>query len=79
MLRLLIAALSLSTASAFVPTHPAVHAPTACNSKKDSGDEVVQQHAFAVGTFVEFMEKKRTHIGKIDKSEHKSSGGARYQ
>ena len=28
---------------------------------------------------VEFEEKKRTHIGKIESVEHKSSGGARYQ
>jgi len=50
-----------------------------CNSKKSGDDEVVQhQQAFAVGTFVEFTEKKRTHVGKIDKAEHKANGGARY-
>jgi hypothetical protein len=31
------------------------------------------QHHFAAGSFVEFVEKKRTHIGKI------SSGPSRYQ
>jgi len=39
----------------------------------------VQQQAFAAGSFVEFTEKKRIHIGKIDMVEHKTSGGARYQ
>jgi len=34
---------------------------------------------FAAGGFVEFVEKKRTHIGKIDTAEHKSSGSSRYQ
>lgn len=41
-------------------------------------DSPPQQNAIAVGTFVEFQEKKRTHIGKIDTVEHKASGGARY-
>ena len=40
--------------------------------------QVVQQQAFTVGTLVEFEEKKRTHVGKITASEHKSNGGARY-
>jgi len=44
-----------------------------------SSDSPPQQQAFAVGTFVEFVEKSREHIGKITKVEHKSSGGARYQ
>ncbi|KAL7448123.1 hypothetical protein ACHAWC_000372, partial [Mediolabrus comicus] len=34
--------------------------------------------AFSVGSFVEFEEKKRSHVGKINAVEHKSSGGARY-
>ena len=45
---------------------------------KKSGDDVVQQYAFPVGTFIEFEEKNREHIGKIAKLEHKISGGARY-
>ena len=36
---------------------------TRLSSKKD--DDVVQQQAIASGSFVEFCEKKRTHIGKI--------------
>ena len=83
MIRLLVAALSLSAASAFVAVGPSTVRPSATScihSKKDgAGDEVVQQQAFAAGSFVEFVEKKRTHIGKIDGVEHKSSGGARYQ
>jgi len=39
----------------------------------------MKQPAFATGSFVEFSEKKRTHVGKIETVEHKSSGGARYQ
>lgn len=84
MLRLLVSALSLSSSftlsSAFVPVAPSnVFSSSTCiNSKKDAVDEVVNQVAFAAGSFVEFSEKKRTHIGKIDAVEHKSSGGARY-
>ena len=44
-----------------------------------SSDSPTQQQAFAVGTFVEFVEKSREHVGKISKVEHKSSGGARYK
>jgi hypothetical protein len=52
--------------------------PLLHSSKTKEGDEVVQQKAFPVGMFVEFEEKTRTHVGKIDAVEHKSSGGARY-
>lgn len=51
----------------------------ASSRSNDNDDVVVQQKAFAVGTLVEFEEKKRTHIGKIDSVEHKTSGGARYR
>lgn len=34
--------------------------------------------AFASGSFVEFREKARTHVGKIESVEYKASGGARY-
>jgi len=82
MLRLIITALSLTAANSFVVNN-SPHAPTisisSLQSKKDGGDEVVQQQAFASGSFVEFVEKKRNHIGKIESVEHKSSGGARYQ
>jgi hypothetical protein len=40
--------------------------------------DVPQQQVFPIGTFVEFQEKKRAHVGKIVQSEHKSNGGARY-
>ncbi len=40
----------------------------------------MQHHqTFAAGSFVDFAEKKRTHIGKIDAADYKSSGPARYQ
>ena len=84
MLRLIISALSLTAAKSFVVNNSPYHAPTtkivsSLQSKKDGGDDVVQQQAFASGSFVEFVEKKRNHIGKIESVEHKSSGGARYQ
>ena len=81
MLRLLVTALSLSSAAAFVAITPEIarSQSTCIYAKKDAGDEVVNQQTFAAGSFVEFVEKKRTHIGKIDSVEHKSSGGARYQ
>ena len=82
MLRLIISALSLTAANSFVVNNSPHHAPTTISSlqsKKDGGDDVVQQQAFASGSFVEFVEKKRNHIGKIESVEHKSSGGARYQ
>jgi len=79
MLRLIISALTLTAANSFVVNN-SPHAPTTIvSSKKDGGDDVVQQQAFASGSFVEFVEKKRNHIGKIESVEHKSSGGARYQ
>ena len=81
MLRLIISALFLTAAKSFVVNNSPHHAPavSSLQSKKDGGDEVVQQQAFASGSFVEFVEKKRNHIGKIESVEHKSSGGARYQ
>ncbi|KAL3780467.1 hypothetical protein ACHAWO_011790 [Cyclotella atomus] len=85
MLRLLVvSALSFSTATAFVANAPAsitkpFMASSCMHSKKPGGDEVENQQAFAVGSFIEFVEKSRTHIGKIEAVEHKSSGGARYQ
>ncbi len=72
---------SLQVASAFVarPYHINPSSVCALHGKKGSdSDEVVQQQAFSVGSFVEFEEKKRSHVGKIDAVEHKSSGGARY-
>jgi len=71
---------AFGAASAFV--QPQFAAPRAAiplySSKQKDGDEVVQQKALPVGTFVEFEEKKRTHIGKVEEVEHKSTGGARY-
>ena len=81
MLRILVVALSLSLATPFVPNAPPQIVPSSSCilSKKSGGDGVENQQAFAVGSFVEFVEKSRTHIGKIGGVEHKSSGGARYQ
>mmetsp|Transcript_53420 Transcript_53420/g.79391 ORF Transcript_53420/g.79391 Transcript_53420/m.79391 type:complete len:231 (+) Transcript_53420:117-809(+) len=45
------------------------------NAKKSSGEPV---HTYSIGTFVEFEEKKRTHLGKVDDVQYKSSGQARY-
>ncbi|EJK63287.1 hypothetical protein THAOC_16069 [Thalassiosira oceanica] len=49
---------------------------TRLSSKKDA--EVAVTSAFASGSFVEFREKSRTHVGKIESVQHKTSGGARY-
>lgn len=70
---------AISTATAFlVQPQVAVRSPIALFSSKEKDDVVQQQSAFPLGTFVEFQEKKRNHIGKIVNVEHKSSGGARY-
>jgi hypothetical protein len=70
--------LSLSTVSSFVPFTSINRNPTAAiitaASKKGVDDGMHHHHSFATGSFVEFVEKKRTHIGKIDMVEHKSSG-----
>jgi hypothetical protein len=82
MLRLLIvSALSLSSATAFVAVAPqgSTVLSSGLYSKKSGDEESVNQQAFAAGSFVEFVEKSRIHIGKIKSVEHKSSGGARYQ
>jgi len=50
---------------------------TQVQMSKESG-EVIQQHAYASGTIVEFTEKKRLHAGKITAVQHKSNGAARY-
>mmetsp|Transcript_16132 Transcript_16132/g.28172 ORF Transcript_16132/g.28172 Transcript_16132/m.28172 type:complete len:247 (+) Transcript_16132:13-753(+) len=47
-------------------------------SKKSADEAVMSTNALPVGTFVEFEEKKRVHVGKISQQEHKSNGGARY-
>jgi hypothetical protein len=68
-------------ASAFIARPCHINPSSVCALQEKKGtdsDEVVQQQAFCVGSFVEFEEKKRSHVGKIDAVEHKSSGGARY-
>jgi hypothetical protein len=45
-------------------------------SNKQADDEANVAPAFAVGTFVEFEENNRVHIGKISQQEHKSNGSA---
>ena len=48
-------------------------------SKKPSDDDTYSgPQALSVGTFVEFEEHKRVHIGKIEEQQHKTNGGARY-
>jgi hypothetical protein len=85
MLLLVIPILSLSsllTATAFVPVRITPTTPISFVSSKkgDAGDNEMQHHqTFAAGSFVEFVEKKRTRIGKIDTVDYKSSGPARYQ
>jgi len=70
----------MHSVTAFVAvSHTGLNELLCLQSKKSGDDEVVNQQAFAVGSFVEFVEKSRTHIGKIGSVEHKSSGGARYQ
>ncbi|KAK1738078.1 hypothetical protein QTG54_011372 [Skeletonema marinoi] len=79
--RLYLTALTLSSleaTSAFVARPHLPSTSVSLHGKKDSSDEVVQQQAFSAGSFIEFEEKKRIHVGKIDAVEHKSSGGARY-
>jgi hypothetical protein len=80
MTRLVLLCLGAVSVNAFVqPQFAVIRSVPLYSSKKEGDVEVVsQQKAFPVGTFVEFEEKKRTHIGKIDAVEHKSSGGARY-
>ena len=46
--------------------------------KSGDGDSVEKAPASSVGTFVEFSEKNRIHVGKIVAVEHKANGGARY-
>ena len=41
-------------------------------------EEVVQKQALTKGSFCEFEEKKRHHVGKIVESEHVGSGNVRY-
>lgn len=68
-----------SPSSTVTPRQQHCVTTTELASSKSSEEAPPQQQAFAIGTFVEFQEKKRTHIGKIETVEHKSSGGARYK
>jgi hypothetical protein len=55
-------------------------AVTFLNSKQGDGSENHVAGAFSIGSFVEFEEKKRTHVGKIVESvQHKGSSSPRYQ
>lgn len=58
--------------------NPLDRPPSFLFSKKEAV-EAELQHAYAVGTFVEFEEKGRAHIGTIEEKEHKANGGARYK
>lgn len=46
--------------------------------KSGDGDLIEKAPTSSVGTFVEFSEKSRIHVGKIVSVEHKANGGARY-
>jgi len=48
------------------------------NDESEASSPVIKAHACPVGTFVEFTEKSRAHVGKILSVEHKANGGARY-
>ena len=45
---------------------------TAKDKDKEASAPPPQQQAIPVGTFVEFEEKKRVHIGTIEEKEHKT-------
>ncbi|KAG7354379.1 hypothetical protein IV203_003735 [Nitzschia inconspicua] len=72
--------LLVECSSAFQPVSlyqlPLTH--SSLGSKRGSDDDTVLASTFPVGTFVEFEEKSRIHVGKISHLEHKSNGGARY-
>lgn len=71
---------AVTVASFNVKPLPTSNSNLALLSKNADGDDTpILQQAFAVGTFVEFEEKKRVHIGTISDKEHKSNGGARYK
>ncbi|CAJ1968217.1 unnamed protein product [Cylindrotheca closterium] len=79
-LLLLCLLLESSLVESFQPVTKPLHQAFALSSKKDGdADPVVQQQGYAVGTFVEFEEKNRVHIGTIAEKENKASGGARYK
>jgi len=75
MLRFII--LSIATTHAFLQ-HPHTFAPSLIlNSKKGDAVDAAQQK-FSVGSFVEFQEKSRVHVGKIAQVEQKGNGASRY-
>jgi hypothetical protein len=67
-----------SSVGAFSVQPQVLSAGSVLFSKKGDADEDSHSHAFSVGTFVEFEEKTRVHVGKILQSEHKTNG-ARYE
>ena len=80
--RLLLLCLFLESAlvTSFQPVKPLHQASLVALSSKNDGDaDPVMQQGYSVGTFVEFEEKNRVHIGTIAEKENKASGGARYK
>jgi hypothetical protein len=77
--RSIICALSLATSTAFIVPNTSTFIKRPSTHLLSKGDDVTQQHAFASGSFVEFEEKGRTHIGTIESVAHKSNGGTRYR
>eukprot|EP00970_Alexandrium_tamarense_P008376 scaffold1593_cov193-Alexandrium_tamarense.AAC.77 len=73
--RSIICALSLATSTAFIVPNTSTFIKRPSTHLLSKGDDVTQQHAFASGSFVEFEEKGRTHIGTIESVAHKSNGG----
>jgi len=75
----ILSAFCIFNSSAFVPSCKyAFHASSSiCSAGKN--DDIQQQVSFADGTIIEFVEKSRVHVGRIQHVEHKSNGGARYE
>eukprot|EP00980_Cylindrotheca_fusiformis_P004637 scaffold991_cov128-Cylindrotheca_fusiformis.AAC.9 len=59
---------------------PSPCSPLFSNNHQADGEAAsMMQQVYAIGTFVEFEEKKRVHIGTVSEKEQKSNGVARYK
>lgn len=77
MMKVLYLCLWVSTTSAFTLQPANVKSSIATSLfAKSKDDEGGSYQAIPEGTFVEFTEKRRNHIGKIVKIEYKTGGGA---
>lgn len=72
----------LQLSTDFVDSFNVVHQRTTnkfCSlHAKKGGDEAFHPTVYPVGTFIEFEEKSRDHVGKITKMDHTTSGTTRY-